>query len=272
MAATADLVRYELRGAVALLTIDNPPVNVVSAGVLERLVARLSEVEADPRARVVVLASASEKAFGAGANIKEMAALGPAEAERHGGRGQAATVALERLPLPVIAAVNGSALGGGCELALACDLVIASEEARFGQPEINLGLMPGWGGTQRLPRWIGPAQARYWIMTGRSVSAKEAEAMGLVLKVVPRAELLPSAIALAEELAGKSATALAAAKFAVNHAVAPGAEADLAYELGLWHQLFATPDQKEGMRAFLEKRSWTPAPRPRAEPGGKDKN
>jgi enoyl-CoA hydratase/carnithine racemase len=267
-----ELVRYELRGPVAILTMDNPPVNVVTAGVLERLVARLAEVEAEPLARVVVLASASSKAFGAGANIKEMADLGPSEAKRHGSRGQAATVALERLPMPVIAAVNGSALGGGCELALACDLVIASEDARFGQPEINLGLMPGWGGTQRLPRWIGPSQARYWIMTGRSVSAKEAEAMGLVLKVVPPAELLSSALSLAEELAGKSATALAAAKFAVNHAIAPGADAALAFELELWHGLFATPDQKEGMKAFLEKRSWTPATRHRAEPGGKAKN
>jgi len=224
------------------------------------------------RASLEALASASSKAFGAGANIKEMADLGPSEAKRHGSRGQAATVALERLPMPVIAAVNGSALGGGCELALACDLVIASEDARFGQPEINLGLMPGWGGTQRLPRWIGPSQARYWIMTGRSVSAKEAEAMGLVLKVVPPAELLSSALSLSEELAGKSATALAAAKFAVNHAIAPGADAALAFELELWHGLFATPDQKEGMKAFLEKRSWTPATRHRAEPGGKAKN
>ena len=264
MAAAVDLVRYELRGPVALLTIDHPPVNVVSAEVLERLVARLAEVEADPRARVVVLASASAKAFGAGANITEMAPLGPAEAAAHGARGQAATVALERIPLPVIAAVNGSALGGGCELALACDFIIASEDARFGQPEINLGLMPGWGGTQRLPRWIGPAQARLWIMTGRSVSAQEAAAMGLVAKVVARSELLPSAIALAEELASKSATALAAAKFALNHAIAPGASADLAYELELWHRLFSTIDQKEGMSAFLEKRSWIPAARPSA--------
>jgi enoyl-CoA hydratase len=270
MPESADLVRYELKGPVALLTLDNPPVNVVSIGVLEHLVARLAEVEAEPRARVVVLASASDKAFGAGANIKEMAPLTPPEAARHGARGQAATVALERLPMPVIAAVNGSALGGGCELALACDLILASEDARFGQPEINLGLMPGWGGTQRLPRWIGPAQARYWIMTGRPVTAREAEAMGLVLKVVPKAELLASALALAEELAGKSATALAAIKLAVNHAIAPGRDRDLAYELELWQQLFATADQKEGMRAFLEKRPWTPAPRNAA--GGNAKN
>jgi enoyl-CoA hydratase/carnithine racemase len=255
------LVRLERRGAVALLTIDHPPVNVLSAAVLDALVARFEEVGRDPGYRAVVLAGAAEKAFAAGANIREMAPMGPAEAHVHGGKGQGATVAIERIPLPVIAAVHGSCLGGGCELALACDFVIASEDAKFGQPEVNLGVMPGWGGTQRLPRRVGVANARYWIFTGRPVSAAEARDQGWVLRVVPKERLLPEALELATELSGKSSDALAAAKFSLQLAVDRGLSEGLAYELRLWEALFATADQKEGMRAFLEKRSWAPTER-----------
>jgi enoyl-CoA hydratase len=247
---------------VAVLTIDHPPVNVLSAAVLDALRAALSRAEADRGARVVVLAGAAERAFAAGANIKEMAPMGAAEAHVHGGRGQGVTTAIEALPLPVIAAVHGSCLGGGCEISLACDFIIASDDAKFGQPEINLGVMPGWGGTRRLPRRIGAARARAWILTGRPVSAQEAFDQGLVLQVVPRAELLPTAIALAEELATKPATALAAAKFALQQAIDPSIREGLDYELQLWSELFATPDQKEGMAAFLAKRSPRFEPRP----------
>jgi enoyl-CoA hydratase len=260
-AASPPLVRLDRRGPVAVLTIDHPPVNVLSGPVLDELVARLDEVRSDASLRVVVLCGAAEKAFAAGANIREMAPMGPADAHGHGSRGQGATVAIERLSVPVIAAVHGSCLGGGCEIALACDFVIASEDAKFGQPEVNLGVMPGWGGTQRLPRRVGAGQARYWIYTGRPVSAAEARDQGWVLRVVPRDRLLPEALALAEELAGKSADALAAAKFAVQLAVDRGLTEGLAYELRLWEALFATADQKAGMQAFLEKRGWTPAPR-----------
>src|SRR5580700_2727650 len=186
---SSPLVRLERRGPVALLTLDHPPVNVLSAPVLDALIERLAEVGADASLRVVVLSGAAEKAFAAGANIREMAPMGPGEAHGHGGKGQAATVAIERLPLPVIAAVHGSCLGGGCELALACDFVLASEDAKFGQPEVNLGVMPGWGGTQRLARRVGAAQARYWIFTGRAVSATEARDQGWVLRAVPRDRL-----------------------------------------------------------------------------------
>ena len=248
------LVRYELRGAVAVLTIDHPPVNVLSASVLDALRAALARAEADRGARVVVLAGAAEKAFAAGANIKEMAPMGSAEARIHGGRGQGVTTAIEALPIPVIAAVHGSCLGGGCEIALACDFIIASDDAKFGQPEINLGVMPGWGGTRRLPRRIGAARARAWILTGRPVSAAEAFEQALVHQVVPRAELLSKALALADELAAKPALALAAAKFALQQAIDPSIREGLAYELRLWSELFATADQKEGMTAFLEKR------------------
>jgi len=268
------LVRLERRGPVALLTLDAPPVNVLSAPVLDALVRRLEEVRADGSVRAVVLASASPKAFAAGANIREMAPLGPAEARAHGARGQGATTAIERLPVPVIAAVNGVCLGGGCEIVLACDFIFASPDATFGQPEVNLGVMPGWGGTQRLPRRVGTAQARYWIYTGRSVSAVEALEQGVVLRVVPREALVDQALALAQELAGKPADALAAAKYSVQFAVDRGLTIGLAYELRRWEALFATADQKEGMRAFLEKRGWTPAARdpssPTAAVGGAD--
>ncbi|MGD0719344.1 MAG: enoyl-CoA hydratase/isomerase family protein [Thermoplasmata archaeon] len=247
-------VRFDRRGRIAVLTLDHPPVNVLSRDVLEALVRRLDEAEADPEVRVVVLASASERAFAAGANIREMAPMGPAEAHVHGGRGQAATRRIERLPLPVIAAVNGVCLGGGCEIALACDFIVASDDASFGQPEINLGVMPGWGGTRRLPRRIGAAAARRWILTGRAVPATEAHQRGLVDHVVARSELLPTALALAEELAAKPPVALAAAKFALLRSLDPDIEAGLAYELDLWARLFGTPDQKAGMHAFLEKR------------------
>jgi enoyl-CoA hydratase/carnithine racemase len=234
---------------------DSPPVNVLGAPLIAALSAALDEVSQDPALRAVVLASAQERAFAAGANIREMVGLLPPQARSHGSRGQALTVRIERLPLPVIAAVHGGALGGGCEVALACDLIVASEDALFGQPEINLGVMPGWGGTRRLPRRIGAARARWWIMSGQSVSAAEAERQGLVFRVVPRSELVATAVALAGELAQKPALALAAAKYAMNSALDPSLEEGLRYELALWSHLFGTPDQKEGMQAFLEKRS-----------------
>ena len=247
------LVRYERRGPIALLTINHPPVNVLDRDVLDALVDRLDEAEADPEVRTVVLASAAERAFAAGANIREMAPMGPAEAHLHGERGQATARRIEKLPLPVIAAVHGVCLGGGCEIALACDFIVASDDASFGQPEINLGVMPGWGGTRRLPRRIGAAAARRWILTGRTVSAKEAHAQGLVDQIVPHSELLSTALALAEELAAKPPVALAAAKFALLRSIDPGIEEGLAYELDLWARLFGTPDQKAGMQAFLAK-------------------
>jgi enoyl-CoA hydratase len=234
---------------------------VLSRSVLEALSARLDEVESDPVVRVVVLASASEKAFAAGADIKEMAPMGPDEARVHGARGQAVTRRIERLPLPVIAAVHGVCLGGGCEIALACDFVIASPDAQFGQPEINLGVTPGWGGSQRLPRRVGVARARRWIYTGRSVSAEEAHADGWVERVVPRADLLSSALQLADELATKPPLALAAAKYELLRAADPAIDEALEYELELWARLFGTVDQREGMRAFLEKRTAPPQDR-----------
>jgi enoyl-CoA hydratase len=249
-----DLVRAERRGRALLLTIDHPPVNVLSRAVLEALAHRLHEAERDLNVRAVVLASAAEKAFAAGADIREMAPMGPSAAQEHGSRGQALTRQIERLPLPVIAAVHGVCLGGGCEIVLACDFVVASEDASFGQPEINLGIMPGWGGTVRLPRRVGAARARNWILSGRSVPSAQAALDGLVDRVVPRADLLPEALGLAHELSQKPPVAVAAAKYALLRAVDAEVDANLAYERILWTRLFGTDGQKEGMRAFLEKR------------------
>jgi len=254
MASPGELVRREQRGPTRILALDHPPVNVLSTPVLEALAREIDAARVDPAVRVVVLASAAEKAFAAGADVREMRNRDPSAAKAHGGRGQALTRQLERLPLPVIAAVHGACFGGGLEVALACDFIIASEDAQFGQPEINLGVMPGWGGTRRLPRRIGPARARGWILTGRPASARDAEAAGLIDRVVPRAELLPASLALAAELASKPPVALAAAKFAMLRAVDPGIDDGLGYELDLWSRLFGTEGQREGMAAFLEKR------------------
>ena len=261
MQPPGDMVRSARFDHALVVTIDNPPVNVLSRVVLDELSVRLRESVEDPEVRAVVLASAAEKAFAAGANIREMAPMGPAEAFEHGRRGQNLTRTIERLPLPVIAAVHGVCYGGGCEVALACDFIVASTDAQFGQPEVNLGIMPGWGGTRRLPRRVGAARARRWILAGRPVPAEAAEAAGLVDRVVPRSELLPSALALAEELATKSALALAAAKFALLESIDPDIDSGLAYELDLWAKLFGTRGQREGMEAFLAKRAPVAVPR-----------
>ncbi len=253
----------ERRGTTALLTIHHPPVNVLSAPVLLALSSAVAASAEDPAVRAIVLAGSAERAFAAGADIREMRELDPAGARVHGARGQALTRQIERTPLPVIAAVHGVCLGGGLELALACDFLVASEDAQFGQPEINLGVMPGWGGTRRLPRRIGAARARRWILTGRTYGAREAEAAGLVERVVPRAELLPTALALAEELAAKPPLALAAAKAAVLAAIDPGVEPGLAFELELWCRLFGSEGQRRAMAAFLEKKPLPPLGRER---------
>jgi enoyl-CoA hydratase len=247
-------VRLERKGPVAVLTLNSPPLNILTADLLHDLSQRLTVASADARVRSIVLASAIEKGFAAGASIREMATMGFREAERHAALGQAVTRQIEACPLPVIVAVHGICVGGGSELAAACDFVVASDDAKFGQPEINLGVMPGFGGTQRLPRLIGPQQARGWILLGRSIDARSAYDHGLIWKLVPRADLMPETLRLASELAQKPPLALAAAKYALNDAIDRGQTQGLAFERRLWAQLFGTPDQREGMTAFLEKR------------------
>jgi enoyl-CoA hydratase len=240
---------------VALVTIDRQDaLNALNRETLSDLRDRLRELATDTGVRVVVLTGAGDRAFAAGADIKEMAEMTVLEGHAWGSLGHECGRLLESMPKPTIAAVNGFALGGGCELALACDIRYASEQAKFGQPEINLAVIPGWGGTQRLARAVGPALAKDLILTGRTIDAAEALRIGLVSAVHPAGELLDRALETAAALARKSPVALSAAKDAANRALQGDLGAGLSYEAILFSALFATEDQREGMRAFTEKR------------------
>jgi enoyl-CoA hydratase len=248
-------VRVDHEGPVAVVSIQNPPVNVLSRAVLKDLGKALVTLAGESEVRCLLLRGEGDKAFSAGADIREMAGMGPEEAWRHSRRGQAVTNLLEYHPLPAVAAVQGYCLGGGCELILACDFVIASQTAVFGQPEINIGIFPGWGGSVRLPRLIGATRARYWIYTGAQIPAEEARRDGLVLEVVPPERLFSEALSLAQRLAQKPALALTAAKALLLGSIDPHREGRLESERNAWGSLFGTPDQREGMAAFREKRS-----------------
>jgi enoyl-CoA hydratase len=215
---------------------------------------RLVELARDPGARVVVLTGAGEKAFAAGADIKYMSGLGVDEAKEWGALGHEAARLLETMPKPTIAAVNGFALGGGCELALACDLRYAARTAKLGQPEINLGIIPGWGGTQRLARATTLGFAKELIFTGRVIDAEEAERHGVVNAVFEPGELIEKTMEVANLLASKSPVALAAAKAACNLALQGAHPENLNAEAASFGDLFASEDAKEGMTAFVEKR------------------
>ncbi len=226
--------------------------NALDRPTLEELRDRLAELAEDDGARVVVLTGSGEKAFVAGADIKYMSGLGVEEAKEWGSLGHDAARLLETMPKPAIAAINGFALGGGCELALACDLRYASSSARLGQPEINLGIIPGWGGTQRLARVCGLGVAKDLVLTGRLVDAQEALALGLVNGVHDPA--LEKAMEVAGPLASKSPIALAAAKRALNHALQGDHVENLEHEADEFGLLFGSEDAREGLTAFAEKR------------------
>ena len=235
------------------MTVDRPEaMNALDRPTLEELRDRLAELTEDEEARVVVLTGSGEKAFVAGADIKYMSGLAVAEAKEWGALGHEAATLLETMPRPTIAAINGFALGGGCELALACDLRYASSTARLGQPEINLGIIPGWGGTQRLARVCGLGVAKDLVLTGRLVGADEALALGLVNGV--HDPVLEKAMEAASVLASKSPIALAAAKRALNGALQGDHARNLEREADEFGGLFGTEDAKEGLAAFAEKR------------------
>jgi len=236
-------------GAVAVVTIDREEaLNALDVATLTELRDRLHEIAGDASVRAVVLTGAGEKAFAAGADIKYMSGLDTEQAEAWGALGHEATGLLESMPKPAIAAINGFALGGGCELALACDLRYASSRAKLGQPEINLAIVPGWGGTQRLARVAGIAFAKDLIYSGRTVDAEEALRAGLVNAIAD--PVVDKAVEVAHSLAAKSAVAMAAAKRLVN--LAPGVFDAEAREFG---ELFASADTREGLTAFAEKRA-----------------
>lgn len=239
-----------------LLTLNRPQaLNALNAATLDELTRAIAQVNGDAGARVLLVTGAGEKAFVAGADISEMQGLSAEQALEFSAAGMRVMHALEALPLPVIALVNGYALGGGCELAMACDWIMASDRAVFGQPEVNLGIPPGFGGTQRLTRLIGRARALELVTTARQVKADEALAIGLVTRVVPGAELREAGMAVARGILAKAPVAVRLAKQAVQR----GQNLDLAnacaHESSLFALAFATADQKEGMRAFVEKRA-----------------
>jgi enoyl-CoA hydratase len=243
------------KAPVATLTINRPKsLNALNRAVLEEIARVLRDVRHDAAIRVLIVTGAGDRAFVAGADIAAMSSMTTVEGLEFTRLGHRVMSTFEDLPIPVIAAVNGFALGGGLELALACDLIVASEKARFGQPEINLGIIPGFGGTQRLPHRIGHARARELIMTGEMFDAKTAFEWGLVSRVVAPDQLLPEARKLAEKIAGKSGLALRQAKAALRAAATMEEDAGLRFEQNVFGALFGSEDQAEGMKAFLEKR------------------
>jgi enoyl-CoA hydratase len=238
---------------VALVTIDRPDaLNALSFDLLDELADALDALDRDAACRAIVLTGSGERAFAAGADIKELARQTPVSLLVEDRFAVWERIAAVRTP--VIAAVRGFALGGGCELALSCDLIVAGDDATFGQPEINLGVMPGAGGTQRLTRAIGRARAMDLVLTGRTLAARDAEAMGLVSRVVPAAETLAAALELGATIAAKAPVAVLAAKEAVKLAEELPLGAGLRHERRAFFALFASEDQTEGMAAFVEKR------------------
>jgi enoyl-CoA hydratase len=250
-----ETIVLERDGAVATVRLNRPSVlNALNQTMLDELAAAFAELDADDGVRAVIL-TGTGKAFAAGADIGELNALPSARAaEAQARKGQALTRALERMHVPVIAAVNGFALGGGCELAMACDIRIAGENARFGQPEVNLGILPGYGGTQRTARLVGEGMAMYLCLTGEMIDAQEALRVGLVQRVVGFDELAPEARRIADLIAAKAPLAVAAAKRAIVQAGSLALDDGLALEALLFGRSVMTDDFREGSSAFLEKR------------------
>ncbi|PNU20187.1 crotonase [Geothermobacter hydrogeniphilus] len=252
---TFENLLYAVEDGIATVTVNRPrALNALNEATLKELICCFAGIRDDDAVKVVILTGGGEKAFVAGADIAEMHALDAVKAGEFARLGHRMTAVIEDLSKPVIAAVNGFALGGGCELALSCDIRLASENARFGQPEVNLGVIPGFGGTQRLARLIGKGLASELLMTGDMIDAVEAHRVGLVNKIFPAAELLPGARKMAEKIVSKGQVAIGF----VKRALRDGLETDLtracAMEADLFGLCFATADQKEGMQAFLEKR------------------
>lgn len=248
-----EVVRVERSGAHAVVTIDHPKANAISAAVIEQLTAALDQLEADPAVRAVVLTGAGPRFFAAGADIKEFPQRVLQGRAASGGMPLATRLA--ESPKPSIAAVNGIAFGGGCELAMACDMRIAARSASFGQPEVNLGIIPGWGGTQRLPRLIGVGRALPLLLLGEAIDADTAFSCGLVSQVVDNAELMTAAAALAERLAAQPPLAVAAIKRCINEGMDQPLADALKVEQREFVAIFESEDAREGVTAYLEKRT-----------------
>jgi len=248
-------IKFEKKSHIAYITIDRPKVlNALNMATMQELKTAFADLKDDADVRVVILTGGGEKAFVAGADINELSQQTPVSAKEYTHRGQAIVDAIENLGKPVIGCVNGFALGGGCELAMACTMRIASENAKFGQPEVKLGLIPGYGGTQRLPRLVGKGLAMQQVLTGEMISAQEAHRIGLVNEVVPQAELIARAEAIAAKIIANSPLAIQYAMEAVNRGYDMPLADGLYLEATLFAVCCATEDKNEGTKAFLEKR------------------
>jgi enoyl-CoA hydratase len=248
-------ILYEKKNHLAYITINRPKVlNALNMDTMEELRAAFTEAKADAQVRVVLLTGSGEKAFVAGADINELARHNPVEAKEYTHRGQSVLDLIENLGKPVICCINGFALGGGCEIALACTLRLASDNAKLGQPEVKLGIIPGYGGSQRLPRLVGKGLANQMLLTGEMITAAEAHRIGLVNEVVPLAELLPRAEAIAQKIISNGPLAVQYTLEAVNKGMEMPLPEALFLEATLFGVACATEDKKEGTTAFLEKR------------------
>ena len=252
-------VLLEKKGNIAVATINRPKaLNALNSDVLTDLNELVDVVTADAEIRALVITGSGEKAFVAGADIGEMSTLTPAEGEAFGKHGNDVFRRIETLPIPTIAAINGFALGGGCELSMSCDIRICSEAAVFGQPEVGLGITPGFGGTQRLARLVGPGMAKQMIYTAKNIKADEAYRIGLVNAVYPAEELMAAAEKLANTIASNAPIAVRACKKAINDGLQVDMDQAIVIEEKLFGSCFKTADQIEGMGAFLEKRKHEP--------------
>lgn len=246
---------YSLNGQIALIAINRPEaLNALNGQVFTELKLAFEQAITDSSVRAIILTGKGEKAFAAGSDIKEFADCSFYEARQLSVRNNATQQVIANCPKPTIAALNGYTLGGGLEVAMCCDIRIASENAKLGQPEIGLGFIPGGGGTQRLPRLIGVAKAKELIFSGKIINAQEALAIGLVNKVVPIADLIPESIAMAESFIKNSSIILEFAKIAIDTGIQLDLNSGLELEIGLWAESFATEDHHEGIAAFIEKR------------------
>lgn len=249
-------VECVVESGIAKIVIDRPKaLNALNSEVLQELQNVVAEIQNRKDIRAVIIQGGGEKSFVAGADIAQMANLNALEGSEFGRLGQSVFSALAELPFPTIAVIQGFALGGGCELALACDIRIASEKAKFGQPEVGLGIIPGFGGTQRLARLIGPGQAKKLIFSAEIISAAQALEIGLVEQVVAPEQLNEAAMKLAQTIAAKSPNAVRLAKIAINQGLEGSLEEGMRLEAISFGLCFASPEQKEGMTAFLEKRT-----------------
>ncbi len=248
---------YTKEKGIARVTINRPEVrNALNMPTRQEIRKAIEDIKGDKGVRVAIITGAGDKAFVSGADINEFKGMSPVaiEEQRASPLGMHLNLDIENLPVPIIARINGFCLGGGCEMAMACDIRIASENARFGQPEINIGIFPGNGGTQRLPRLVGWGRAKELIYTGRIIDAAEAERIGLVDKVVPQDKLEETVNQLAETIASKSPVIIRFVKEAMNRGMYTDLVTGLNYEKGYFSLCFATKDQQEGIAAFLEKR------------------